>query len=69
MVVEFTGAGRRCRFADIVHRALIPIIYFFHHVKGLLRCEDDPKKHSLKDRGATCSFVMHSVVEILFLQL
>ena len=45
MVVDFTGAGKRCRFAD---NAGAPLLKYqpsnlFHHIKGLLQCEDDPR--------------------------
>ena len=45
MVVDFTGAGRRCRFADNAGAPLLKYQPFtlFHHIKGLLQCEDDPR--------------------------
>jgi len=43
---HFTGMGRRSRFADIVGVPLL--IYFFQHIKGCLRCEDNPRSALLK---------------------
>ena len=69
-VVDFTGAGRRCRFADNAGAPLLKYQPFtFSPCQRALTMWRWFEKRSLKDSGAPCSSVMLSLVVILFLQL